>query len=337
MIQILAVDDDHNLLQLIQDSIATALPSVKVLTAQNGLQALEILAKYSIQLLITDLRMPQMDGFELLAQVMANYPDIGVIVTTGHSIPQQHKPSLEKGALEILFKPLKINTLRRCIQNLLAKQADGGTLHNVSPATFMQLIDMEQKTCTIRIRDQKTGRMGVLFFRNGKLLNCRMNSLQGKDATLEVFSWDNISLAIENDCPVQEARINQTLNGLILEAIRMKDEREAASNQDKSAPPAQETTSADYKTNRHMAAFMKRLRCQPELKGFVHQTRRDEKWGDLLTATSSLAALFNLGRLKAVAVTPTSGRELMILPDRPPAVLSLENGCPKEKLFALLD
>jgi len=121
-------------------------------------------------------------------------------------------------------KPFKVEDLARKITTALKKQADGGILRHVSSGTFIQLLEMEQKTCTIRLTDGKSGKHGVLFFREGELLDARVNGLRGTDAAYKIFAWDEVTLSIQNTCSLEEDKIQSDLQAILLEAMRLKDE-----------------------------------------------------------------------------------------------------------------
>lgn len=343
MTEILVVDDDKILLNNMLRGIETISPAFSLLAAGDGLQALEMLKKHTIRLIVTDLKMPQMDGFELMAQVKQTYPDIHVIVTTGQAIPDAKIDALKVGALEVLFKPFSMEDLRGTVRRSIEKQAEGGTLCNVSPAMFVQLIDMERKTCTLRIHRKAEGQLGVLFARKGKLLDARMNELQGKAAALEIFSWDHISLSIENDCPLHEPKIDQTLNGLILEASRLRDEREGAPHEGAdaiSAPtsaPENDAPPPDAAHQNQMTTLKKRLGELPELKAHLRNIDHDAHWNGLLDQVRQAGDLLNAGKLKAVGITTGAEEDFVVLPTDPPTVLKIDPECPKEKIYLLAE
>lgn len=337
MTEILVVDDDKILLKCMLHGIGSISPAFSILTAENGRQALELLKKHTVRLIVTDLKMPEMDGFELLARVNQSCPDIPVIVTTGNIIPDSQKESLKQGALEVLFKPFLMEDLRDTVKRSLEKQADGGTLSNISPAMFLQLLDMERKTCTLRIHNGAQGQWGVLFVRDGKLLNARMNQLQGRAAALEIFSWDHISLSIENDCPSQEPKIDQTLNGLILEASRLKDEREALKKTGSEPAAEKPAPQSDAAHQDQMALLEKRLGELPELNGHLRRIDHDPHWNDLLTHFQQVGGLLNAGILKAVGITTGTAEDYVLFPTDPPTVLKIDPECPKEILYPLAE
>ena len=85
---VLLVDDDHEMLVALKEGFQRYKDSFAILLAADGLKAVESLKKNTISLVVTDLKMPGMDGFELLAHIMEHYPDIPVIIITGYSAPE---------------------------------------------------------------------------------------------------------------------------------------------------------------------------------------------------------------------------------------------------------
>ncbi|MGE5256281.1 MAG: response regulator, partial [Hyphomicrobiales bacterium] len=201
---VLLVDDDREMLLSLREGFRRYADSMSVLLAGDGLEALEALKRQDISLVVTDLKMPRMDGFELLATIMGNYPDIPVIIITGFSTPDMEQLARQGGAVGFIAKPFLIENLARQILSMLRRETEGGTLHNVSSGMFLQLIEMEQKTCTIRLEDKTGGKRGALFFVGGELFDARVGNLQGEVAAYDIFSWEHVSLSIQNDCSVHE-------------------------------------------------------------------------------------------------------------------------------------
>ncbi len=222
--KVLFVDDDIEMLQALQEGLEKYRDTFTVVLAQDGLVAVEELEKQAISLVVTDLKMPRMDGFSLLARIMEHYPDIPVIIITGYSTPEMKQLAQEGGAVGYISKPFLIEDLARQIMKTLRKESDGGTLHSVSSGMFLQLMEMEERTCTIRLVDKASDAGGVLFFREGELLEARVEQRRGLQAAYQIFSWDEVTLSIQNDGPHIENNINSDLQPIILEAMRLKDE-----------------------------------------------------------------------------------------------------------------
>lgn len=116
---LLVAEDDETLRNLIARDLRRQ--GYHVHTAQNAYEALDLLDQYPIDLIISDIRMPNGDGFELLARVRARHPLWpGVIFVTGHT----DVPFLEckaRGALEVITKPFDRQNFLKTINGTLQK------------------------------------------------------------------------------------------------------------------------------------------------------------------------------------------------------------------------
>ncbi len=113
---ILIVDDEKNI--RLGLSKALSLSGYTTTLAATGLEAWQILNNKQIDLIITDLRMPEMGGFDLLQKVVSAYPMIPVIVQTGHGTIETAVQAMQKGAFDFVTKPVNLDRL-----DLLIKQA----------------------------------------------------------------------------------------------------------------------------------------------------------------------------------------------------------------------
>lgn len=102
---ILVVDDEEDILELIERHLSKK--GYEVITAYNGEQALPLLDKVQFDLVITDLKMPKIDGMELLRRVKEKDPNIEVVIITGHGTMDSAIEALrDGGAFDYLQKPL---------------------------------------------------------------------------------------------------------------------------------------------------------------------------------------------------------------------------------------
>ena len=141
--KVLIVDDDGEMLNALQEGFARYEDTFAILTAQNGERAIDELKNNSISLVVTDLKMPGIDGLGVLQHVMENCPDIPVIIMTAYSTPDMEKLAREGGAVGYIAKPFMLENLAKKIMATLRQESEGGTLHSVSSGIFLQLIEME--------------------------------------------------------------------------------------------------------------------------------------------------------------------------------------------------
>ncbi|ADU63631.1 MAG: response regulator [Pseudodesulfovibrio sp.] len=116
---VLLVDDEEGIRTVLSLAIADA--GYEVLTAQTGAQALEMLGKREIPLIVTDIRMPGMDGLELLKRIRKEWPDSEVIMITGHGDMDVAIESLRLGAGDFITKPLHENALEISLKRAVEK------------------------------------------------------------------------------------------------------------------------------------------------------------------------------------------------------------------------
>ena len=94
----------------------------KVLETDNGQQALDLLNEEDIDILVTDLRLPVLDGVELLKRAKALEQDLEVIMITGHGTVEIAVEAIKEGAYDFITKPVKKAQLIRAVEKAAEKQ-----------------------------------------------------------------------------------------------------------------------------------------------------------------------------------------------------------------------
>ncbi|MEZ4467649.1 MAG: response regulator [bacterium] len=118
--QVLIVDDEPAIRAILSDLLVHE--GLRVLTAENGLQALEQLDRHSVNLLISDLKMPLMGGLELLAEVSRRHPDVVPLMMTAYSTVETAIEAMKRGAFDYVMKPFNVDQLVRTVHRALAQQ-----------------------------------------------------------------------------------------------------------------------------------------------------------------------------------------------------------------------
>ena len=108
MKNILIVDDKNTFLQLFLDTLKASHPHFNVLGTQNGKKAVEILESGPVDLVVADLRMPEMDGFELPVYLNSRFPSIPAIVMSAYCAPELKERPQTFGTLRFLSKPMDL-------------------------------------------------------------------------------------------------------------------------------------------------------------------------------------------------------------------------------------
>jgi DNA-binding NtrC family response regulator len=117
---VLIVDDDLALLQALPQTLRLCLGEVTVETADSAAAALDLIAAWDYDAIVTDIRMPGMDGLALLAEIRSCRPDTPTLIVTGHGETDLVVRALREGACDFIRKPIDRETfaasVRRAIQ-----------------------------------------------------------------------------------------------------------------------------------------------------------------------------------------------------------------------------
>lgn len=109
-VKILIVDDETSMGEFL--TLVLSKEGYQVRTASSGRGALSILEEETFHILITDLRMPEMSGLELVAEVRKIYPDIGVVVMTAFASLESAVEALRLGAVDYITKPFQVEEIK---------------------------------------------------------------------------------------------------------------------------------------------------------------------------------------------------------------------------------
>jgi putative nucleotidyltransferase with HDIG domain len=121
-LKILVVDDEEPIRSIIQEFLEHG-DRYKVLTAGDGFEALQIIARENIDCCFTDISMPGMDGLELTERIQALDNTIPVVVMTGHPSMDAAIRTLKNGVVDFLVKPVKMDQLEMIIERTMRQQA----------------------------------------------------------------------------------------------------------------------------------------------------------------------------------------------------------------------
>jgi len=115
--QILVVDDEPKMRRVLE--IMLQKMGHRVLTAGNGREALAHFQSHTVDLVITDLRMPEMDGIGLLASLRAQESDVPVLVITAHGTIETAVAAMKQGACDYILRPFDIDVLELAVKRAL--------------------------------------------------------------------------------------------------------------------------------------------------------------------------------------------------------------------------
>lgn len=103
-----------------------------------------------------------------------------------------------------------------------------GRIRGLSLPAFLQMSEMEENTCTLRISSNHHAEIGFLYLLNGKLIAAETGSLQAVEAAYEIIRWDDPVIDIETEMSKRNDEINMPLMNILMDSLRVKDEHAAS-------------------------------------------------------------------------------------------------------------
>jgi len=130
---ILVVEDDQALAEALQDTLVTA--GYNVIMAEHGRMALTELESNSVNLIVSDINMPQMSGDVLLKRVKTLYPDIPVMLMTAYGTIEQAVDAMRDGAVDYMVKPFEAEVLINMVSRYVGESANDTDMITVDSAS----------------------------------------------------------------------------------------------------------------------------------------------------------------------------------------------------------
>jgi DNA-binding response OmpR family regulator len=122
MKNILLVDDEKQIRESLAEGLCCFQHDWNIFTAENGKQGAAIVDSQLVDIVVTDLRMPTMDGFELLLHIRRTKPALPVIVMTADWLPELENRLIPLGAVQCVKKPFDLSEMVTSISSQLAPQ-----------------------------------------------------------------------------------------------------------------------------------------------------------------------------------------------------------------------
>src|SRR5215831_7797070 len=226
--KILLVDDDPKLLDVYQQTLR-ALPSKpEIETATSGSRAMAMLEGDQFRLLICDLKMPKMDGLQVLSIVRRKYPQLRTVALTSVHDEQYRSRAYALGVDLFWHKPTneqEIKMFLECIESLLGRERDNG-FRGVQSKSLVDIIQLEcisQSSSVLRITNGPLS--GKIWIQDGEIVDAEADDLKAEGAFQRILSWKAGSFETLPADPSRPRTITKSYNGLLLETAQALDEQ----------------------------------------------------------------------------------------------------------------
>jgi two-component system, response regulator FlrC len=156
---ILVVEDDLALSEALCDTLD--IEGYRVASAHNGTEALSKLAKFSFRLVVSDVQMPVMDGFELLHNIQLNYPDVPVLLMTAFGTIPKAVQAMQSGAADYLIKPFEAEALLNKVGGFISQPADSTMPQVITDCKMRRLYGIADRVATTDVTVLLEGESGT--------------------------------------------------------------------------------------------------------------------------------------------------------------------------------
>lgn len=233
--KILLLDDDPDVLDLYQQMLLQLPSEPDVHIATSGASAMTMLDAEPFNILLSDLRMPRMDGLQVLAIVRRKYPQLRTVVMTSVVDEQMRARAYAMGIDLYLEKPgndKELSFFKDCVESLLDKEQAGG-FRGVQSKSLVDLIQLECLSGSSSILKITNGKWeGRIWIQNGEVIDAATQEIGGEEAFRRILSWRTGNFEIMPIDAERPRKIHTSYQGLLLDTVQALDEAQAdGSNQ----------------------------------------------------------------------------------------------------------
>jgi len=220
---VLVVDDEEDMLWMLQRNLNKGMSGVEILAAKSGDEALAILSDKSVNLVITDINMPGMNGLDLLIEINNRYPQTGVIIMTAYPSNAYKNEAMMSGSLRFIEKPFDINDMRKTVEQVL-KEAEGfqGRVDGIELMDIVQFNGLSRSTAALKVTT--TDHEGIIFFKSGEVVHAMCDNESGEKAFFSILKFQGGSLQNIKGVEPPVVTIQKSLESLLFEVALKSDE-----------------------------------------------------------------------------------------------------------------
>src|SRR6185437_78411 len=231
--KILILDDDPTFLELYKEWLAQLPSKPEIHTSTSGARAMAMLEAEPFRVLICDLKLPKMDGLQVLSIVRRRFPELRTIVMTGVEDEEFRSRAYALGVDLFWLKPdtqQNMQMFLECLESLLGRDAENGFrgIQNKSLMDILQMECLSQSSTVFRItRGSNVGKIWIL---NGDLIDAETEGARGEAAFRRILEWKSGTFETLPAESEHERTIMKSVNALLLETAQAMDEDSSAAS-----------------------------------------------------------------------------------------------------------
>jgi DNA-binding response OmpR family regulator len=227
--RILVVDDQPSIVYSCADQLQEA--GFEARGVVDGTEAIELYKSEGFDVVLTDLRMPGVDGLQVLEAIMAYDPEASVVIMTGFGTVEAAADAMRSGAKEFITKPYDIDALIAKVRGLLGRrgQRDArGNLRDLPLASIIWVNCCERNRARLVVRRQ--GQTGFIYFEEGSIVHAILEDQEGETVIHELLTWEDGTFSLQLDIPPPKNTIKADWAAFLPEGMRHMDEARSGSD-----------------------------------------------------------------------------------------------------------
>jgi CheY-like chemotaxis protein len=231
---ILIVDDQTDILRILEREFRRH-GEYSVATANNPADALDLMEKSPVELVISDVRLGTHTGFSLLQEVNHRHPGVGTMLMTAYRSPAYRQQADALGVSFFLEKPFPVATLVTAVERFFehrASQAESpkapasdemNTMSHFKPQDLVQLFCLNGRNVRITLNFNSGKSPGYLYIQRGRVLHAEFGDLKAEEAFHAMIHKPDCNLALQEWNEPVEQTIQASWEHLLLESARQLD------------------------------------------------------------------------------------------------------------------
>jgi len=219
MKRILIVDDEEDILLGLSRYLKRH--GYEVITETSPRKAIEILSTEPADILITDIKMDELSGLDLIEEAKKKNKDIRIIVMTARGSDELERLAIERGAVEYIEKPFDIDYLLQLLKKL-ERGGFRGVVKELSITDMLNILNVEKANAVINI--SSTAGIGRIFLEDGEIVHAQFGDIEGLDALKAIFSLEGGTFSVDKGVKPPKKTIDVPFSNLMLEIFAQIDE-----------------------------------------------------------------------------------------------------------------
>lgn len=225
MYHILIVDEEEHLLWALERNLFPERDDIVVHTASSGEGGLETLEEETIDLLISDIKMPgDVDGFQLILRAKEKVPDARVMIITAFGTHRIKNFAERIGISHYIEKPFTVDELRNAVLEILdEKEGFQGVLSDLELTDIIQMLCLAKRTALLHLKHRD--HRGRIIFDAGDVVHAEFDGDVGPEAVYTMLDLRQGDIFMQSDFDIEDRTIDMGWQDLLLEGVKRTDEQ----------------------------------------------------------------------------------------------------------------